>query len=103
MNFFEHQDQAKRQSRRLYFVFALAVIAIVLMVNILVAFGAAYFGATQSNLAQFNLFSGEWLQQNTGLMLASTFITSGASGTCIMFGIAAILGILLLEIVLAHV
>lgn len=41
MNFFEYQDQARRQSRWLVFLFALAVIVIILVIDIaiLVAFG----------------------------------------------------------------
>jgi Zn-dependent protease with chaperone function len=85
MNFFEHQEQAKRQSRRLFVVFAIAVIAIVLMVDLLVAFGIIYLGATQSNMAQFNFLSGDWLQQNAGLMMASTFITSGFIGASSLY------------------
>ena len=85
MNFFEHQDKAKRQSRRLYVVFALAVIGIVLLVDLLVAVGVMYFGATQSNLAQVNLFSGQWLQENFGIMAASTLITSGFIGASSMY------------------
>lgn len=85
MNFFEHQEKAKKQSRRLYFVFALAVILIVLLVDVVVAFSAAYIGATQSNLAQANLFSGQWLQENTGLMIASSLITSGFIGASSLY------------------
>ena len=39
MNFFEHQAQARRNSGRLVLLFALAVLAIVLMVDVLVWFG----------------------------------------------------------------
>ncbi len=85
MNFFEHQDKAKRQSKRLYFIFALAVIGIVLLVDLLVAFGVMYFGATQSNLVQANPFSGQWLQENFGIMAASTLITSGFIGASSLY------------------
>ena len=85
MNFFEHQDKAKRQSKRLYLVFAIAVIGIVLLVDLLVAFGVVYFGATQSNLAQVNLFSGQWLQENFGIMAASTLMTSGFIGASSLY------------------
>ena len=85
MNFFEHQDKAKRQSKRLYFIFALAVIGIVLLVDLLVAFAVMYFGATQSNLGQVNLFSGQWLEDNFGIMAASTLITSGFIGASSLY------------------
>lgn len=85
MNFFEHQDQAKRQSRRLYFVFALAVIAIILLIDLLVALLVAYIGATNSDLAQMNLFSGQWLQQNAGLMISSSLITGGFIGASSLY------------------
>ena len=39
MNFFEHQAQARRNSGRLVLLFALAVLAIVLMVDVLVWVG----------------------------------------------------------------
>jgi Zn-dependent protease with chaperone function len=39
MNFFEHQDRARRQTRRLVMAFMLAVIAIVVAINALVLFG----------------------------------------------------------------
>ncbi len=38
MNFFEHQDRARRQTRRLIFAFVLAVVAIVIAMNALVLF-----------------------------------------------------------------
>ncbi len=38
MNFFEHQDAARRTSRRLVVLFALAVVAIVLAVNVTATF-----------------------------------------------------------------
>ncbi|MBT8142598.1 MAG: M48 family metallopeptidase [Gammaproteobacteria bacterium] len=85
MNFFEQQEQAKRQSRKLFVAFAFAVIAIIILVDVVVAFAAAYIGATNSNLNQFNLFSGAWLQNNAGLMLASTLITSGFIGAASMY------------------
>ncbi len=43
MNFFEHQDRAQRRTRWLLFLFGLAVLAIVLVMNaiVLVLFGQA--------------------------------------------------------------
>lgn len=45
MNFFEHQDKARRQSRRLVVLFALAVVAIIVAMNALVL---AAFGGTEA-------------------------------------------------------
>jgi preprotein translocase subunit Sec61beta len=38
MNFFEHQEAARRLSRRLVVLFALAVVAIVIAVNLVATF-----------------------------------------------------------------
>ncbi len=38
MNFFEHQEQARRQTRRMLFLFALAVLAVVVATDVLVLF-----------------------------------------------------------------
>ena len=41
MDFFEHQDQARRNSRKLIFLFALALVGVVLSVYVLLAFAVA--------------------------------------------------------------
>ncbi len=56
MNFFEHQDRARRQSGFLIFLFALAVIGILLAVNLALA---AFYGP------------------EPGIMLAATVVTGG--------------------------
>jgi len=48
MNFFEHQEQARQTSRRLVGLFVLAVVAIVIAVNAVVALMVVYWGASQS-------------------------------------------------------
>jgi len=82
MNFFENQDKAKRQSKRLYLVFALAVIGIVLLIDLLVAFASMYI---YSNGTSINFFQGQWLEDNFGLMAASTLITSGFIGASSLY------------------
>lgn len=44
MNFFEHQDQARRQTGRLVFLFLLAVICLIALANLLVVLVLAYLG-----------------------------------------------------------
>ena len=44
MNFFEHQEHARRQTRKLLFLFALAVISIVLVFNLLATVAWAMLG-----------------------------------------------------------
>ncbi|WMS85542.1 M48 family metallopeptidase [Pleionea litopenaei] len=56
MNFFENQQQAKAQTKKLVALFAFAVIAIVLLVNI-----AVYFSACASNIHCTN-FTSYWQQ-----------------------------------------
>jgi Zn-dependent protease with chaperone function len=59
MNFFEHQDRARRQSGFLIFLFALAIIGIVLAVNIAIALSVG---------------------PDPGLMLGATVLTGGTIG-----------------------
>jgi Zn-dependent protease with chaperone function len=60
MNFFEHQDQARRQTRKMLLLFALAVIAIVAAVDfvLLIALGAdAQSGMSPGGLLAVSLFA----------------------------------------------
>ncbi len=70
MNFFEHQDKARRQTRLLLFLFSLAVIGIVLAVNALVLtlFGLDHLSSGAS--------VGQWLMANASLIAATTLITA---------------------------
>jgi len=45
MDFFQHQDQARSQTRKLIFLFILAVIALILITNLLVMFVFGYFNS----------------------------------------------------------
>jgi Zn-dependent protease with chaperone function len=45
MNFFEHQDHARRQTRRMLFLFALAVVAVVAATDLLVLFAISLDGS----------------------------------------------------------
>ncbi|NOR19663.1 MAG: M48 family metalloprotease [Xanthomonadales bacterium] len=72
MNFFEYQDQARRQSRWLIFLFILAVITIVAVINlaILIAFGVMN---TEEQQFVFNIQS---LQDNLPTLLGGALITT---------------------------
>ena len=73
MNFFEYQDQARRQSRWLIFLFILAVITIVVVIDLamLIAFG---FLNTEEQQLVFNL---QTLTANWQTLLVGAMITTG--------------------------
>jgi Zn-dependent protease with chaperone function len=66
MNFFEQQDQAKKQTRWLVAVFVLAVIAVAASVNLVLLL---VLGATDSTEGAFNPFTAQSLYQNKTLLL----------------------------------
>ncbi len=72
MNFFEYQDQARRQSRWLIFLFILAVLIIVVVIDIalLVAFG------TLDPEQQQTLFSLQTLSNNVPALLGGALATA---------------------------
>jgi Zn-dependent protease with chaperone function len=78
MNFFERQDQARRQSRRLILLFVIAVLAVVLAVDVvfLAVFGAFDGATTPAGMA-------------VGLV-ASTLLTLGIIGVSSLFRIASL-------------
>lgn len=73
MNFFEYQDQARRQSRWLVFLFILAVITIVVVIDLamLIAFG---FLNTEEQQLAFNL---QTLKNNWEALGVGALITAG--------------------------
>jgi Zn-dependent protease with chaperone function len=79
MNFFEHQDKARRQTRWLVLLFILAVAGIILAVNalVLILFGLDWIesGATL----------GQWLRANVATIAASTLITASVIGLASLF------------------
>ena len=68
MNFFQHQDQARKQSRRLLGLFALAVLAVVAAVN---CAAVVVFGFAPDEIRQ----GGSFLQQNLPIMIVATVAT----------------------------
>lgn len=76
MNFFEHQDQARRQTRTLVILFILAVIAIIIAVNTALAFVWAWTKGLH--------LSGTWVWHGPGypqhFFLTNSLITLGLIG-----------------------
>ncbi|AKS43133.1 M48 family metalloprotease [Wenzhouxiangella marina] len=70
MNFFEHQDKARRQTRWLVFLFSLAVLGIIVAVNAIVLslFGVQW-AVSGRSLTQ-------WLAANVSIIAAATLITA---------------------------
>ncbi|MEN1727503.1 MAG: M48 family metallopeptidase [Pseudomonadota bacterium] len=79
MNFFEHQDKARRQTRWLVFLFILAVTGIIVAVNavVLAVLGVETLG-TSASLGQF-------VSANGPAMGASTLITGSVIGLASLF------------------
>jgi Zn-dependent protease with chaperone function len=79
VNFFEHQDRARRQTRFLVFLFALAVVAVILTVNAVVL---ATVGVP--NAASASPGTG-FLEANASIVLASTLITGAVIGLASLY------------------
>lgn len=96
MNFFEHQEKARRQSRWIIVGFILVAILIVVVVDILVLFlinaqPQMSTGASQVMAGGFaNLFSAENLTQSSGLLATSSAITGGVIGLSSLGKIASL-------------
>ena len=79
MNFFEHQDKARKQTRNLVILFSLAVIAIIATVNLLVL-GLFTYSNTEAMAAQPNILSREFLLGNAPVILLISLLTGGLIG-----------------------
>ena len=75
MNFFEHQDRARRRTRRLLVLFTLAVVAIVTAVNLIVL---VLFG--QLDVSETPPLSKEFLGQQASLLAWTSLLTGGLIG-----------------------
>jgi Zn-dependent protease with chaperone function len=86
VNFFEYQDQARRQSRWLVFLFVLAVITIVVVINLamLIAFGVM--DAEQ----QQGLFSMQTLKANLPTLLGGALVTAAVIAVASLFKTATL-------------
>ena len=79
MNFFEHQDIARRQSKRLVFLFALAVLAIVVSVDLLLLLVFGGIGAGRSGPILFATFATLAVIGCASLFRTASLRTGGAA------------------------
>ena len=86
MNFFEYQEQARRQSRWLVFLFILAVITIIIVIDlaILIAFGMMDIEQQQS------LLSMQTLKANLSVLLGGAVVTTLVIAIASLFKTAAL-------------
>lgn len=77
MNFFEQQDRAQRRTRWLLFLFGLAVLAIVLVMNAIVL---VVFGQAEPVAEGEPWLTREFLASNVGVMVWTTVLTVGLIG-----------------------
>ena len=85
MNFFEHQDRARRQSRRLIAAFILAVLAMVVAIDAILLLVA---GATSAEPGATPLTA--MLNANLPLLGAGAIATTGVVGLASLFRIASL-------------
>ena len=86
MNFFEYQEQARRQSRWLVFLFILAVVIIIVVIDIaiLITFGVNDIERQQA------LFSMQNLQANLPTLLGGALVTAGVVAVASLFKTASL-------------
>jgi Zn-dependent protease with chaperone function len=89
MNFFERQTATRRTSRQLVFLFAMAVIAVVLAVDLVIFTLLASAGAEQEGLA---LPSIQWFREHSGLALGTTLTVLGIIGLSSLYKTAVLSG-----------
>jgi len=87
MDFFTHQDRARRQTRFLVFLFVLALIAIVLAVDMVVLSLAANVG---NQTGQLVLPSPGWIAEHAGLVTLVSLATAGFIALASLFRIATL-------------
>ncbi|MDQ2070100.1 M48 family metallopeptidase [Natronospira bacteriovora] len=79
MNFFEHQDKARNQTRKLVVLFTLAVLAIIVAINVLVL-GLVTYGSTDGHLQQPDFWSADFFMANVGVIATVSFLTGALIG-----------------------
>ncbi len=89
MNFFDHQDKARRQSRWIMACFIAVALLIVLAVNFVVVFFAAAQVPSELMMSEGFLSSSFW-QQHAGLLLGSSLATSSVIGVASLGKIASL-------------
>jgi Zn-dependent protease with chaperone function len=78
MNFFEHQDQARKKTGQLVFFFILAVVCLIVLTNLLVIGVLAYLGGVSpgDSSSVFSFFSLKTLATISGLVISIVIIAS---------------------------
>ncbi len=89
MNFFDHQDKARRQSRWIMACFIAVALLIVLAVNFVVVFFAAAQVPSEIMMSEGILSPSFW-QQHAGLLLGSSLATSSVIGVASLGKIASL-------------
>ena len=87
MDFFAHQDRARRQTRFLVIMFVLAVIAIVVAVDVVVFTVLANTGNDTGQLLVPGL---HWVGEHAGLAIATSLATAGFIAMASLFRIATL-------------
>jgi Zn-dependent protease with chaperone function len=87
LNFFEHQEQARRQSRRLVFLFVLAVVAIVAAIDGILLLAV---GASNLTSAEVPLTAAELLRGNLPLLAGGALATLSVIGLASLFRVTSL-------------
>ncbi|MEO0367471.1 MAG: M48 family metalloprotease [Pseudomonadota bacterium] len=90
MNFFEHQDKARRQSRWILLCFIGVTLLIVLAVDLIVLLLASSQIPSQLAMQQGGLFSVDFFAQNLGLLLGTSAATASVIGIASLGKIASL-------------
>ncbi len=86
MDFFEHQDAARRKTRYLVFLFILATVCIVVAVDVA---AGIIFGAMDRQ-GETAAFTGTWIAENAGLFTATSLATLSFIGLSSAYRIASL-------------
>ena len=89
MDFFEHQDQARRSTRLLTLLFIAATLGIVAATSVVVAFAAA---GMDSSYAQSGLTPQQWARENALLFVWSALGTIAFIGSASLYRVASLRG-----------
>lgn len=81
MNFFEHQEESRRHTRWLLFLFALAVLAIILSVDLAVMLAMQWAGPDSG----VSMFSAQGVQENALLLGGTSLATASVVGFASLF------------------
>lgn len=86
MNFFEQQDRARKHTKRLIFLFVVAVICIIIAVDLLIL---AVFGYSQNQVSNETI-GPAWLKDQTGLLVKSSLVVLAAIVCAMLYKITTL-------------